>query len=143
MQSMRQKGCFTSSTMIWDTSWRLSPVLSLRRTTPVVQNRSFVSFPRLISPLIVYPTEPSSTRSSDTRAETEIADIRRGCVTRMEASEPRPEVIMESNMNCGTIRQFRNGSAEYMMKFQLTPTLRCFTTTYAYVLVLGLSDVLN
>lgn len=52
----------------------------------------------------VYPTDPSSMRSTETRAATDIADIRRGWVTRMFAFEPCPLKINESRMYCGTER---------------------------------------
>lgn len=89
----------TSSTIICEISCSPSPPLNLRITTPVVQNMSLVSLPRLLSPLMVYPTDPSSTRSSETRADTAMAERRLGCVTRIDVSEPRPDSIMESRIN--------------------------------------------
>jgi len=38
----------------------------------------------------------------DTRAATDMAEIRRGWVTRMFALEPLPDWMRESRMNCGT-----------------------------------------
>lgn len=82
----------------------LSAELSLRKTTPVVQKRSLVLLVALLSPRMAYPTDPSDKRSSDTRAATEIADNRRGWVTRIDAEDPRPLRMRESRMNCGTFQ---------------------------------------
>lgn len=68
----------------------------------MVQNSSFVLLFCLLSPRIAYPTEPSSTRSAETRAATDVAEILRGWVIMIDASDARPDNIKESKMNWGT-----------------------------------------
>ena len=53
---------------------------------------------------ILYPTDlpMASPRSEATRAATDVALMRRGCVQMMEVRPPSPRITASSRMNCGS-----------------------------------------
>ena len=93
-----------SSTKTCDTPRSVGLVASRRRSTPVVQNSSRVRFfETRFSSRMRYPTvsPTASPRSCATRAATETALIRRGCVHTTRVAEARPSASARSRTNWG------------------------------------------
>uniref|UniRef100_A0A2P2KTD4 ATP-dependent RNA helicase DHX36 isoform X1 n=1 Tax=Rhizophora mucronata TaxID=61149 RepID=A0A2P2KTD4_RHIMU len=74
---------------------------NLLNNMPVVQNRRCVSLPLIPSSRTLYPTHSPnvSPLSEATLSETDIAEIRLGCVHIMLQAAPRIDSISDSNMN--------------------------------------------
>lgn len=94
----------TSSTNMCETAARSGSHCSLRRSIPVVHNKSRVFEVTFFSNLIEYPhVSPTfSVLSCDIRSDTPIALIRLGCVTMMFVNAPCPFKILSSRTSCGT-----------------------------------------